>query len=258
MNNNTNLANREVCDLVFCDYETQKPFLNVDFANTTTAEITGESVFAYGGKGHPKRVVFHGEKGGTIAFETQIQTMKLYSLLSGAAIESSAKFIRREEAVCAAAGKLTVKKQPVSGTIYVYPAEDDCGQALRGTFAAAAASGENAGWEITFTAGSGSSDSITAGSKYVVYYIEELSSGVQKISIKSTTFPKSFTVYGDTYDKTEHDEIIGYRLIAYKCAPQSNFTLSFANSGDPATMTITCDLMADKDNHLLDLIMIEA
>ena len=241
MNNNTNMANREVCDLVFCDYETQKPFLNVDFANTTTAEITGESVFAYGGKGHPKRVVFHGEKGGTIAFETQIQTMKLYSLLSGAAIESSAKFIRREEVTCSEAGTLTVSGTPVSGTVNVFAADDDCGTALQ-------ASAEGSVITASGTA---------AGSKYVVYYIEQISSGVKKISIQSTTFPKSFTVYGDTYDKTENDEIIGYRLIAYKCAPQSNFTLSFANSGDPATMTITCDLMADKDNRLLDLIMIE-
>ena len=54
---NPNMANREVCDLIFVDYATKKPFLNLDFANVTTTELTGESVFAYGGKGHPN--VFH-------------------------------------------------------------------------------------------------------------------------------------------------------------------------------------------------------
>ena len=57
---------REVCDLTFVDYKTKTPFLNLDFANVTTTELTGESVFAYGGKGHPKRVAFSGEKGGTL------------------------------------------------------------------------------------------------------------------------------------------------------------------------------------------------
>ena len=28
---NTTMANREVCDLIFVDYTTKKPFLNLDF-----------------------------------------------------------------------------------------------------------------------------------------------------------------------------------------------------------------------------------
>lgn len=41
-----NMANREVCDLIFMDYKTKKPFLNLDFANVSTTELTGESTFA--------------------------------------------------------------------------------------------------------------------------------------------------------------------------------------------------------------------
>ena len=41
---NPNMANREVCDLIFVDYSTKKPFLNLDFANVTTTELTGETV----------------------------------------------------------------------------------------------------------------------------------------------------------------------------------------------------------------------
>ena len=48
---NSNMASREVCDLIFVDYATKKPFLNLDYANVTTTELTGESLFAYGGKG---------------------------------------------------------------------------------------------------------------------------------------------------------------------------------------------------------------
>ena len=69
-----NMANREVCDLIFVDYENKVPFLNLDFANVSTTELTGESTFAYGGKGYPKRVRFAGEKSGTLTIETQILT----------------------------------------------------------------------------------------------------------------------------------------------------------------------------------------
>jgi 1-deoxy-D-xylulose-5-phosphate reductoisomerase len=82
------MANREVCNLVFCDYKTQKPFLDVDYANVSTTEMTGESVYAYGGWGHPKRITFHGEREGTIAIETQITPFKLYSLVTGGEVDT--------------------------------------------------------------------------------------------------------------------------------------------------------------------------
>lgn len=234
-------ANREVCNLTFCDYNTKAPFLNVDYANTTTTELTGESVYAYGGQGHPKRVVFSGEKGGTIAFETQLQSMKLYSLMTGAAIENAAQFLKREELVAATGGVLTVTGTPVAGTVNVFAADDDCGTALDAQLS-----------EKTVTV-----ESATKGQTYVVYYQEEMDSGVQKINIKSTTFPKAFIAYGETFSKTEDDEIIPYKMVAYKCVPQSNISLSFASSGDPATLTVTCDLLPDEDDNLLDLILID-
>lgn len=86
-------ANREVCDLIFEDYATKTPFLNMDYANVSTTEITGETVFAYGGKGHPKRVAFSGERGGTLTIETQMQSFKLYQLLTGGDMSKSAKLL---------------------------------------------------------------------------------------------------------------------------------------------------------------------
>lgn len=240
---NPNMANREVCDLIFVDYSTKKPFLNLDFANVSTTELTGESVFAYGGKGHPKRVQFAGERGGTLTIETQIQTVKLWQLITGGEISKSAQFINRVETTVDETGTaITLDEVPVAGSVVVYAASDDCGEALECTVADKA---------ITLTT------ALTEGAEVVVYYMKEVSTGVQKISIKSTSFPKNFTVYGDTVMKTEDDEVLPYKLTAYKVAPQSNLSLSFSNSGDPGTITITCDLMADSDDNMLDLVLIE-
>lgn len=53
--------------------------------------------------------------------------------------------------------------------------------------------------------------------------------------------------------KTEDDDILPYRLTVYKAVPQPNMTLSFANNGDPGTVTLTLDLMEDKNHNMVDL-----
>lgn len=240
---NPNMTNREVCDLIFVDYSTKKPFLNLDFANVSTTELTGESVFAYGGKGHPKRVQFSGERGGTMTIETQIQTVKLWQLITGGELSKSAKFVTRVEGVVNAGGNtITLADVPVAGTTVVYAYDDDCGTELGCTVEDKT---------VTLTA------PLTESAKVIVYYMKEVAEGVQRINIKSTSFPKNFIVYGDTVMKTEDDEVLPYKLTAYKVAPQSNMSLSFSNSGDPGSITITCDLMADADDNVLDLVLIE-
>lgn len=118
MTQNVNMTNREVCDLIFVDYATKKPFMNLDFANVSTTELTGESVFAYGGKGHPKRVRFAGERGGTLTIETQIQTVKLWQMVTGGELHNSAKFVTRVEKI-ADAGVINLEDTPEIGRAHV-------------------------------------------------------------------------------------------------------------------------------------------
>lgn len=235
---NSTMANREVCDLIFVDYSSKKPFLNLDFANTTTTELTGETMFAYGGKGHPKKVSFAGEKGGTLTIETQMQSAKLWQMITGGDVKQDAKYVKRE-VLTVTEGKVTLTDTPAIGAdIAVYAADDDCGTPLTATAADKV---------VTITGAS--------GNQVIVYYVKEVSTDVKRINIKSTSFPKAFTVYGDTYMKTEDDDILPYRMIAYKCVPQSTMSLSFSNNADPAAITITCDLLADNEDNILDLIL---
>ena len=240
---NKKMVNREVCDLIFVDYSTKKPFMNLDFANVTTTELTGESVFAYGGKGHPKRMQFAGERGGTMTIETQIQTARLWQLITGGEASKSAKFVTRVEAAVDEAGTaITLADAPVAGSVAVYAEGDDCGQELACTVADKV---------VTLAT------AVTGGSGVIVYYMKEVTDKVERINIKSTSIPKNFIVYGDTVMKTEDDEVLPYKLTAYKVAPQGNLSLSFSNTGDPGSVTITCDLLCDSDNNILDLVLIE-
>lgn len=237
------MANREVCDMVFVDYKTKKPFLKVDYANTSSKELTGETVYAFGGKGHPKRVSFSGDKAGTLTIETQIQTPKLWELITGGKQGKTAEVMKHvkvsvtnETTVTLDSGVNIADKD----SVWVYDAADS-----------------NLNKEVTVESVSKNVITVTSteATEVEVFYLVKVQD-VYNINIKATNFPKAFVVYGDTYMKTTDDDILPYLFKAYKAVPQSNMSLSFANTGDPGTVTITCDLMADDDGNIVDLTLL--
>lgn len=233
----TTFANREVQNLIFVDYQTNKEFLYCDFANATATDVTGDVTFAYGGWGRPQRVAFNGAKTGTLKIETQMQSAKLYSLITGSDIDKTTEWLKREELTANSEGQLTLSGTPLANTVNVYAIDDDCGTRIEG---------EVSGKNITGTG-------ITADKTYVVYYQMTLNN-VQSLKVKSTVFPKAFKIYGDTWSRTDKEVIISQKMIAYKAQPQTSFSISNSNSGEPATVTLTFDLLVDKNHNQLELI----
>lgn len=237
------MANREVADMIFQDYKTKKPFLYVDYANTSSQELTGETEYAYGGKGHPKKVSFSGDKGGTLTIETQIQTPKLWEMMSGGTGSTTANVMKKVNAVIGGTNTITLDTEDTltKGQVWVYDATDT-----------------NLETELEVTSVSDQTITLTSGSEndpVIVFYTTK-KTDVYNINIKSTSFPRAFTVYGDTYMKTTDDDILPYLFKAYKAVPQPTMSLAFSNNGDPATVTITCDLLVDDDGNLLDLTLL--
>lgn len=237
-------ANREVCDLTICDYATQRPVHVLDYANATSNELTGETVYAYGGQGHPRRVAFHGDKAGTLAVETQMLTSELFAIATGAEVSNEAKFIKRME-LAATTGSITVPAETtlVEGSITVYKINDDMGTPVEATLSGS-----------TITLGG---EDESSSETFIVYGLENITSGVKKLSIKAKTFPKDVTIYGETLMRGEDGVDYAYKLVVYKASPQQNLTFGFNNNGDPMSVTITFDILADKDDNLMDMILIE-
>lgn len=237
------MANREVADMIFQDYKTKKPFLYVDYANTSSQELTGETVYAYGGKGHPKKVSFSGDKGGTLTIETQIQTPKLWEMMSGGTGSTTANVMKKVNATIGSTNTITLDTEDTltKGQVWVYDATDT-----------------NLETELEVTSVSAQTITLTSGTEndpVIVFYTTN-KTDVYNINIKATSFPRAFTVYGDTYMKTTDDDILPYLFKAYKAVPQPTMSLAFSNNGDPATVTITCDLLVDDDGNLLDLTLL--
>lgn len=236
---NPNMSNKEVADLIFLEYKSQKPYMNLDFANVTTTGLEASREFAKGGRGAANRVAFDYDRKGTLKIETQIATMKLFSMLSGADLETSFKYAKRYE-LAAVDGKLTVADEIVAGTVNVFAEGDDCGTAL----------------EVTATGGEITLPTDNNEGNFIVYAIVNVASGAKSVKFNSKTFPKAFTIYGVTPWKTEDDEIAEMHLTYYKAVPQSTFELSFSNSGI-INISITCDLLADKNDDIYDMSLID-
>lgn len=244
MANCPNFANREVANLILTEYKTKKPFLYVDWANVTSTSFESERVFATGGQSAPNRVQFDGQRTGTVTVEAQVYPAKVFQMLSGNDFQTAATIIQREKLTATADG-LKLTEVAADDTVQVFAADDDCGTEIEAT---AATTGEDAAKATAVTG-----DAITDGKTYIVYYYVS-KSNVQVIHFDSKHFAAAYRIEGSTPFKTESDDIIESRHIWYKAAPQGAFELSWQNTGDPASITLTFDVMADADGNIYDMV----
>lgn len=235
----SNMANRQCCDLDIRDYKTKEPWMYADFCNTTTMGFSSEPVYA-SRKGQ-KCIKFENALDGTISMTFQVHPFKVYAMLSDGVIETSAVIARKDMVKCDAAGTLTLSKAPVTGTVFVYAENDFGGQIIEGSVA-----------DKTFTAAEEAD--IAVNTSYLVCYLEEKSAGVRKISFNNRKVPKNFYIQMSTLDKNEQGELVPVKITAYKASPQRNLELSFTSAGDPAEITITCDALMDENGDILDMI----
>lgn len=240
-----NKANRQVCDVDIRILKTMTPFLNFDTANTTTAGLSGDSVYAMA-KGS-RKIAFANPLEGTMTIEAQVIPFKFYSLLSDGVIETSAAYADSKKITCDTAGEITITVPDVAtveaGTVFVYP-EDSFGDddaAITGTFAS-----------NKFTATTASD--IAVGSAYEVGYIVNRTSGVKKITFNNKKLPKDYYITMKTVDNDEDGLLTPFVITAYKAAIQRNFELSFSSEGDPASVQLQFDLLEDSDGNILDMV----
>jgi hypothetical protein len=235
-NKNANFANREVADLMLKDYSTKKMFLNVDWANVTSTSFEGDRVFATGGQGAPNRVQFDGSRTGTLTIEAQVYPVKVFQMLSGNDLGTKVNFLKREKVTAANTAKLTLSEAAAGDYVQVFKADDDLGTELKATVSEK---------EVTVT--------VDSGVEYVVYYYKK-AANAQVVHLDSRHFPKAYRVEGSIPYKTENDDIIEAHPIWYKAAPQAGFELSWQNTGDPVSLTMTFDVLADENGDMFSLI----
>ena len=237
-----NKANRQVCDVDIRVLKTLAPFLFFDTANTTTAGLSGGSVYAMA-KGQ-RAIAFHDPLEGTITIEAQVIPFKFYSLFSDGAIESTGiQAVHKKVTADGAAIKIETTNGTVKvGSVFVYPAGSfgDEEAMIAGTFA-----------DGTFTPTAG--DAIVAGAEYEIGYIINRTSGVKRVSFNNKKVPKDYFITMNTVEKDEEGALTPYIITAYKASVEREFEFSFSSEGDPASVTLKFNLLADKDGNVMDM-----
>lgn len=241
-----NKANRQVCDVDIRILKTMEPFLNFDTANTTTAGLSGDSVYAMA-KGS-RRIAFANPIEGTMTIEAQVYPFKFFSLLSNGVIESNAVYAAKSTITCATGGELDLNitnGTVVDGSMFAYPKGmyGDEDSIVKGTFA-----------DGKFTAET--PEELEAETEYEVGYMVSRDSGVQRISFNNKNLPKDYFITMSTLDKDEEGAMTPFLMTAYKASIQRTFELSFSSEGDPASVTLTFDLLEDKNGNVLDFVEI--
>lgn len=234
-----NMANRQCCDVHILDYATMKPWMLVDFCNTTTAGFSADAVYA--NKKGAKDIKFDNPLEGTMKLNFQVHPFQIYALYSDGEIETSALIARRENVMGAAEGKLTLTNTPKAGTVYAV--DPDTGKIIEGTVS-----------EKEFTATTTSE--IKEGTTYEVSYLEEKTAGVKKISFNNKKTPKDFFIQMETVDKDEKGNLVPVRITAYKASPNRTLDLSFSSDGDPAEIEIELSVLQNEDGDVMDIIEI--
>lgn len=242
-----NRANRQVCDVDIKILKTMKPFLHFDTANTTTAGLSSDSVYAMA-KG-ARRIAFPNPLEGTMSIEAQVYPFKFFALLADGVIKSDAAYAMRKVIDCATAGELPLELSDGEiggGTVFVYPYGEygDEESLIAGNFA-----------EGKFTATDASK--LVVAAKYEVGFVVKREKGVKRISFTNSDLPQDYFITMQTLDKDEQGALTPFLMTAYKATIQRTFELSFSSEGDPASVNLTFDLMEDSEKRILDMVEIE-
>lgn len=263
-----NKANRRVCDVDIYNRKTMTPFLNFRTANTTTTGLSGDTVFAKA-KGSRKIAYFDSFQG-TLSIEAQVYPLKFFALLSDGTIESTAAYASKKTVTCLTDGELelsdyfqyklvtklnedlveetskviiAVDGEVKMNTIFVYPegSYGDEDSAIKGVYE-----------DGVFTAIN--TEDIVSGETYEIGYVVARSMGVKRITFNNKRLPKDYYIRMKTVEKDEDGFYVPFIMTAYKAAIQRSIELSFSSEGDPASITLTFDLLEDSDGNIFDMV----
>lgn len=233
--NTTKRASRDCGTTVLTNLATGKVDLNIDFANSFTMNITSDTVAAL--KRGKKAIVFQNPMEGTVALEIQVWPFELYTIFGDGTIGEGGDFVHAESIKCKEAGKLEVPKNVKALEVF-----------SRGNVGAEDGKIDGSSTDGTFTATT--ADDIVKGKVYDIVYV---ATGGKTVAINDNLQMPDYKLDTDILTKNEVGVWKMEHITCYKATAQRNIELAYAAEGDPATLTITFDLLVDEDENFVEL-----
>lgn len=247
---------KEVLDVTFYDTVTNKPVLFCDTLKVSTMEVKASQVFARGGKGNPKLLIWDFDKEITMAVTDALMSPKSFQLLSGNAVTTGVQKIYMRQDTDWVADASDATKMVDKGALY--PLTATTGGAITLGFTPNEAAADILVYEITDDGGTALAAGTLVGkvltnvawaNKKVVAYYSVNQTGVQTYLITAGNFPSSYRIVGDTTIKnarTGKDE--AFQLVINNAKVQSNFRFEFKADGDPSVFDMNLDILKESDS----------
>lgn len=260
-------------------FQTGQPVLYIDTATTSSMEQATTTVYAQGGRGNARLLAWEGEKTLTFSFTDALLSPIGFAILSGAGIfkRGNGKDSNKENALdqdlvhfhMTSGATLDITTASTAGNtaiidlrdaiadfgslasvstddapVYIMETEDDgslTGNIFTGTITTASTV-KTGIIELTDVKDANGVYVTTDKAVMVDYYIDLPGQHVYEADITPDTFGGNYYVEADTLFR---DQYTGKDLPANLTFPnvrlQSNFTMTFAGTGDPSTFDFTMD-----------------
>lgn len=221
---------------------TAKVNLKVDYANTFNMNISAEQTYAT--KRGRRAISFSDPMEGTVEAEMQVYPFEVLSLLGDGTIIEGGDRAVMETIKASTEGELDLSAEPKNNTVFVFEKGGVGGEQIEGSSATK-----------KFTATS--PEKIVVGKSYDVSYFTT-DENIERIKINDDLQMPDYRIDAEIPQKSESGDWTPMHIICYKATPQRNIELSYAAEGDPATLTITFDLLTDADGEFVEMYQIKS
>ncbi|WKL00803.1 hypothetical protein Q0F98_28255 [Paenibacillus amylolyticus] len=89
-------GSREILDVVLKDVKTGEPVVYLESLTTSSMEFAGQTVYARGGKGHPKLIGWDSEKDVTMTMEDALISKESLAVLTGSKFVKGTKPVHKK------------------------------------------------------------------------------------------------------------------------------------------------------------------
>jgi hypothetical protein len=235
-------------DVVLKDVKTGEPVVYLESLTTSSLAFAGATVYARGGKGHPKLIGWDSEKDVTLNAEDALVSKESLAVLTGSKFNQGEKPIHKKEVLVVEADESTLKVTLSKAAISSKPA-----------FFYVTMDGTSLGTKLTATVtgtqavlvGAG----LAAGSQVIADYYYTGPATAQSMTITSDLFPGTYKLEGTTVWRNEDGFDVEAKYTIPKLKIQPGFTIGMASSGDPQPFTFTAEVL--KDNQSTAMVIID-